>query len=397
MKDRNIYFFLQSLKKGGGVPKMSQSQEGMFYKNNYQTNFVLCNKEQDEYDSIGKKNYLANNRISFFKAIFVLPFYANKVVTNNAIVISGLTHVNVYNCFLPKKKRFKILSERAHLSTRYNRGNKKLFFLKKQLVKFTYSKADKIVTVSKAIENDLVKNFGIDKSKVTTIYNTFDVEKISRLSQESLSSSEEKLFLKNGYNLLCVGRLAEQKGYAHLLKSMKSLLKLSNNINLLILGDGEEKEELISLANKLGLSKNVKFLGNIDNPYKYMRKSDLFLFPSLYEGFGNVLVEAMISGVPIFSNDCLSGPREILCPELGVDEKITYPKVGQFGILSKTWGSQYSFSEEIKEEHKEYAKNLYELLENKDLRHKISQKALLRALDFSYESVEQEWLKLIGN
>ena len=87
---------------------------------------------------------------------------------------------------------------------------------------------------------------------------------------------------------------------------------LNENIEIIFLGDGEEKENLVSLAKSLKVAKRVHFLGRVKNPYKYMAKSDIFVSCSESEGFPNVLVEAMICGIPVISSDCISGPMEIL-------------------------------------------------------------------------------------
>jgi glycosyltransferase involved in cell wall biosynthesis len=81
---------------------------------------------------------------------------------------------------------------------------------------------------------------------------------------------------------------------------------------LVLLGQGPETESLKSLAEELGLSERVKFAGFVDNPFKYMANADVFVLSSWYEGFGNVLIEAMATGCPVVSTDCPSGPHEIL-------------------------------------------------------------------------------------
>jgi glycosyltransferase involved in cell wall biosynthesis len=84
------------------------------------------------------------------------------------------------------------------------------------------------------------------------------------------------------------------------------------NTRLLILGEGALRNELQAQVDELNLSDVVKLHGFELNPYKYLAKSDLFVLSSIYEGFGNVIVEALALNVPVVSTDCPSGPSEIL-------------------------------------------------------------------------------------
>lgn len=90
-----------------------------------------------------------------------------------------------------------------------------------------------------------------------------------------------------------------------------SLSKLNENIEVLFIGDGEEKNNLINLSKKLNIYKRIHFLGWVDNPYKYIKHSNILVCTSQTESFGNVIVEAMICGIPVISTRC-GGPEEII-------------------------------------------------------------------------------------
>ena len=80
----------------------------------------------------------------------------------------------------------------------------------------------------------------------------------------------------------------------------------------MILGEGSLREDLEKEVLDLKISNHVKFLGFVDNPYAYMREADVFVLPSLWEGFGNVILESLAVGTQVVSTDCPSGPSEIL-------------------------------------------------------------------------------------
>jgi N-acetylgalactosamine-N,N'-diacetylbacillosaminyl-diphospho-undecaprenol 4-alpha-N-acetylgalactosaminyltransferase len=87
---------------------------------------------------------------------------------------------------------------------------------------------------------------------------------------------------------------------------------ISDEFELVILGDGMERERLERLASGLGLSGRIDLAGAVENPFVYMRNAEFLVMSSRYEGFGNVLVESLACGTPVISFDCVSGPAEII-------------------------------------------------------------------------------------
>jgi len=111
--------------------------------------------------------------------------------------------------------------------------------------------------------------------------------------------------------LLGVGRLHVQKDFPNLLRAF-AIIRTQRPIRLVILGEGELRSELETLAKKLDVSEDVAFPGFVDNPYTWMLRSAVFVLSSTYEGLANVLIEAMATGTSVVSTDCPSGPAEIL-------------------------------------------------------------------------------------
>ena len=109
-----------------------------------------------------------------------------------------------------------------------------------------------------------------------------------------------------------IGRLTHQKGFDLLIKAYAQVAGRHPDWALHIVGEGEERSALLALIAKLGLESKVTLPGWLDNPYSMLGASDLLVMSSRYEGFGNVLCEAMACGVPVVSFDCPSGPSDII-------------------------------------------------------------------------------------
>ena len=141
----------------------------------------------------------------------------------------------------------------------------------------------------------------------------------------------QKFFLKKKKRIILnIGRLERQKDHITLLKAFKESLKKIDSL-LIIIGYGSEKDKILHFININNLNKNVIILDKITNPYPYLKKSDLFILTSLYEGFGNVLTEAIMFKIPTISTDCNSGPREILLNGKGGD----LVEIGDYKNLSR--------------------------------------------------------------
>lgn len=168
-------------------------------------------------------------------------------------------------------------------------------------------RATRVAVLSSGVAEDLVRWFPGLADKVQTIPNIGWDQSVLRLRDEPLTEIERP----SGRLLVACGRLEEQKDYPTLLRAF-SLVRRSEDAILWILGRGRLESSLRALCSSLGISESVHFLGFQKNPYKFFKAADLFVLSSAWEGFGNVLIEAMVCGTPVVSTDCPFGPSEIL-------------------------------------------------------------------------------------
>lgn len=170
-----------------------------------------------------------------------------------------------------------------------------------------YSKFDRTVCVSDTVKDDFESIFDT-KKPVEVLYNTNESEKIKKLSDEKV---DDVNFSKDIINIISVAKIVLSKGYDRLMKIHKKLIEKNIKNHIYILGIGEEKEKYEKYLTENNLTDTFTFLGYRDNPYKYVKKADLYVCSSRREGFSTAVTEALIVGTPVVSTNC-SGAYELL-------------------------------------------------------------------------------------
>ena len=259
-------------------------------------------------------------------------------------------------------------------------------------VRFFFHRAEKIIAVSRAIARDLSTYFAIPQEKIQVIYNPVDVEKVKKLSQESMSEGYTEMF--KGPVVITMGRLREQKGQWHLIRAFKKVKEAIPNARLIILGDGP----LRSYLEELGKDKSIYFLGWQQNPFPFLLRAKLFVLSSLWEGLPDVLLEAIACGLPVISTDCKSGPREILAPLTDISTEAKVIEMGEYGILTpvcdrKLWGAK----DPLTEEEKMLAEAMRLVLSDEKQQRELSRKSQERAADFDIKKIIHKWDFLYDN
>mgnify|MGYP006425819371 CR=1 FL=1 len=195
-----------------------------------------------------------------------------------------------------------------HSTPKRNRKNRRrIAFMKRR-----FRRPGSIIAVSQGVANELADQFGIKREVVTAIYNPILGEDVGlRCDAEVLHQWLVPRESRPAPVLVGAGRLVPAKDFATLIRAV-AILQSRHRCRLLILGEGPARIELEALVQSLELKDSVDLAGWVDDPVPYMARADLFVLSSCNEGLGNVLVEAMATGIPVVSTDCPNGPREIL-------------------------------------------------------------------------------------
>jgi glycosyltransferase involved in cell wall biosynthesis len=309
--NRKVLFLIPNLSGGGAERVMSNLLN--YFSNVFKVVAVFFNNNHVyPLPNNCKVYYLDNDlpRIGFIKKLMRI-IYLRNVIKKEKLDVALSFLANLYlitSAIFPRRLNVKLIIA-EHNTISYILKFSKNKTLKKILSKALYKKVDNIIAVSKGVKEDLVKNFNLPQEKIKVIYNPHDIDKIQELTREQVN--HPWLVDKKYPVIISVGRLTYQKGQDILLKAFKIVSEKIES-RLIILGEGPLLKQLKDLAKELGIENKVDFVGFQKNPFAFIARSDVFVLSSRWEGFPNVLIEAMACGVPVISTDCPSGPNEVI-------------------------------------------------------------------------------------
>lgn len=364
MKTKKIAFFIPSL-TGGGAERVTLNLAKELLRRGLEVDLVIASDTISYHSLIPQEASLFNLKSS--RVLFALPKLIRYLrEAQPDALLSAMSHANLIALWaklLSKVSTRVIVSERSTLSAcvanSRNQREKTYPFLMRRF----YSLADGIIAVSEGVASDLMHQGIISREEIRVIYNPTVT---SDLLQKKHEAIECPWFLPDTPPvILAAGRLTTAKSFSTLIDAF-ALLRTWIPAHLLILGEGEERENLETQINSLGLSDFVSMPGFVENPFAYMAQADVFVLSSKWEGLPNVLIEAMACGTSVVSTNCPSGPAEIL-------------ENGQYGILTPV-GDSSSLAKAIR----------------KTLDNPVSSQILQqRANDFSVEKIVDQYLEIL--
>lgn len=195
-----------------------------------------------------------------------------------------------------------------------------------------------------------------------------------------------------------MGRLDSQKGQWHLIRSFTKVVQQEPKAVLLIIGTGECKQYLRKLIQQNHMEKHIFLLGYQSNPFWYYAQAEVFVLPSMYEGFPNALAEAVCCGAPCIATDFHSGAREILAPDMELTgRKITGITEAQYGILTPICsGTMYKGAEPLEPAEIKLSEAILLLLKNDEKNQHYRKQSEIRRNTLGIQSIVQDWVRVIG-
>jgi glycosyltransferase involved in cell wall biosynthesis len=310
MSTGNILFVIDSLRIGG-AEKVTLTLAQGFINHGYRVDIIICDNsiEFDIPDNINlhildfKKSFLDYYRYSKKLHNMVDLIKKNNNIDFDLIIVELQKSVRLMKNYKHKNIYYAIQSNLAQSSIKNRKGLK--LFLRKRKLQQIYNNLN-IITCSNGIKDDLLEIVNIKPKSIQTIYNPVDTDEVKKLSKEF------NQFKETNY-IVHVGRFAKVKRHDILIQAFK---KADIDAKLILVGDGEEKENIITIIKKLHLEDKVIMTGHVQNPYPLIRDAKLLVLSSEYEGLPTVLIEALTLNTHVVSTNCISGPSEILIDDL---------------------------------------------------------------------------------
>jgi glycosyltransferase involved in cell wall biosynthesis len=308
---KTLVIYLPDL-AGGGIERLCLYLAPAFADAGYDVTFVLQRATGELMDCVpaGVRVVAMNASRTITTLVPLIRFLRQK---RPDILFSGHGHNNILAIWaraLSGTRTHLIVSEHNAVSGKNTIHRPIKYKILPFLERVFFGMADGVVAVSKGVANDLARVTRLPRAKITVIYNPVVFSNFDDRMNEPVA---HPWFGGQGKPpiILGVGRFVEQKDFATLIEAFAKVVT-KRDARLILLGDGPLRGELKAQAEKLGIADKVDMPGFQQNPLPWMKQAAVLAMSSRYEGFGNVLAEALACGTPVVSTDCTYGPSEIL-------------------------------------------------------------------------------------
>lgn len=318
-KKKKIVFFTPSLDVGG-IENVFITYANYMANKEYLVSYVCCRKNGLLEKNLSSKIIIYNlGDIKLRNSLIPIVRILKKIQPDYLISGGDLPNIIavIATFFLPTIRSIVSHHNYPNIEHKHNHQH---------LLRVIYNKAFKVISVSHGIAQYL-QSIGIKEEKITTIYNPIDVKQI-------ISKSHEKLDINiNNNYLIFVGRLSPVKNLSMMLKAFCLVKRKCPNLQLIIVGDGPEKETLVNQTTNLNLLDDVVFTGALSNPFPLISSSKAVLLPSLSEALPTIILESFVLGIPV-----------VATPTNGAIDPLSN---GYYGYLSPSITSSEDFAETI--------------------------------------------------
>ncbi len=227
-------------------------------------------------------------------------------------LLSGGKHVNLIAVWARQLAGVDtriVISEHTHLSASLRARPSRSPSAFPALARATYRHADAVVGVSEGVADDLEQAFAVPRERLHAIPNPVVTPALLRAARQRSAHP----WYGGGQPpvILSVAALRPQKDHATLLRAFQ-LVRCVRPARLVLIGEGAQRRSILARIERMGLRDDVQLTGFVENPLRHMSQASVLALSSIYEGLGNVLIEALLCGCPVVSTDCPSGPSEIL-------------------------------------------------------------------------------------
>ena len=306
----DIAFFTAQLSTGG-IGRMRINLANELFKRGYQVNLILGDANSPYLEMLNENiRVFALGTTHAISCLPRLAVYLRKTKPRALIADRIRLNIAAFRARAFARTDTRLLTS-VHLPISVMLDLKKPSKRKAERAKIAryFPLNDGIIAISKGVAADITETFNLPENLLHVVYNPVVTDDMDTKAQEP--ADHPWVLDRQIPVILAAGRFRTQKDFPTLIRAFAKMRE-KRACRLMILGQGKGMEAIAELAAQLNIAEDLALPGFVSNPYKYMAKASLFVQSSAWEGFGNVLVEAMAVGVPVVSTDCRYGPREIL-------------------------------------------------------------------------------------
>ncbi len=359
---KKLVIFMPSM-EGGGVEKniiIISNYLSRYLKNTSLITFdKKFNKKFSKKIDIKNLNFDSTKKYSKYFKYFMCLLVFLKIILKDRNIVLFAFQANIYCIILCKIFDIPVIVRSNSSPSGWTQN-----IFKNLLFNFFFKLCNALIVNSHEFKREIDRKFNIN-SKV--IYNPLNKNEII---QKSFAKNKFTFFdKKKTLKIINIARFTDQKDQITLLRAFK-IVQSKINAKLLLIGYGVNENLLLNYIKNNKLKKKVKIINYKDNPFPYLKKSNLFILSSLYEGLPNVLLEALTLKKFIISSDCPTGPKEIL-------------KKGMYGFLFKM------------KDYKDLAKKIILYENNKSFFNKRTIKGYKSLSRFDFKKNCDEYLSIV--